>query len=472
MQQEIIGVYCIVLQRYAKNRPEAPHKLTEVQVGEQISLNRCLEFVKDEFLEIGVRHEASECLKSACNWVPEAVISSFDTLLGYYALICTQDEPRLPPRIILPNQKAEDPMLTSLNRENCRLKWDFIKSNLLQSLGELAEHKPEAIAEIVIGCYENLDTKANEKFKSALQKILGYVGKEYSLQPRLLPLLMDGLMDFESQLIRASAIQALEEMYRHSKSNPPKNIVDVLIVHLRDSYVIVHMAAIQAFRWHGSWFSQEQAVEALNLMIGWLHTYKKKPHDLDNIAEAIMNAARRFAHLKDIALQHIAAVLPTNEALVDQGIVEDMIRCVDPNESTAIIVARKIGWCLANYDRDRYNSYEHSKRAKMFEWLHKVPRTIYESIQSDLFESAKQLARKDAWEACYFASLFAKHDDYSAEKEILRLATSSLKQEKGYSEFQAELEELEIMAATNSYLQNGNLKEAYSSLSEIRESET
>jgi hypothetical protein len=282
---------------------------------------------------------------------------------------------------------------------------------------------------------------------------------------------MDGLMDFESQLIRATAIQAVEEMYRHSKSNPPKNIVDVLIVHLRDSYVIVHMAAIQAFRRHGSWFSQEQAVEALNLMIGWLPTYKKKPHDLDNIAEAIMNAARRFAHLKDMALQDIAAVLPTNKALVDQRIVEDMIRCVDPNESTAIIVARKIGWCLANYDRDRYKSYEHSKRAKMFEWLHKVPRTIYESIQSDLFESAKQLARKDAWEACYFASLFAKHDDFSAEKEVLMLAASSLNQENKYSQIKDKLEFLSVIASSNIYLQDGDLEKAYSLLSEIKESE-
>jgi hypothetical protein len=184
-----------------------------------------------------------------------------------------------------------------------------------------------------------------------------------------------------------------------------------------------------------------------------------------------MNAARRFAHLKDMALQDIAAVLPTNKALVDQRIVEDMIRCVDPNESTAIIVARKIGWCLANYDRDRYNSYEHSKRAKMFEWLHKVPRTIYESIQSDLFESAKQLARKDAWEACYFASLFAKHDDFSAEKEVLMLAASSLNQENKYSQIKDKLEFLSVIASSNIYLQDGDLEKAYSLLSEIKESE-
>ncbi|MBW4679177.1 MAG: hypothetical protein KME19_03545 [Microcoleus vaginatus WJT46-NPBG5] len=473
VQEEIVDVYCMVVQSHARNWREEPHKLTAIRVEEQISVNRCLEFVKDEFFDLDVRYKAAECLESTCDWCPEAAIFNFDLLLGYYALICTQDESPPPlPRIILPGQKTEDPRIASLNEEERRQKWGLIKSNLLKTLEKLAEHKPKAIGETVISCYENLATKNNKKFKSALLNLLAKAGKEYSLQPQVLPVLMDGLMDFESQLIRASAIQAVEEMYRYSKSDPPKNIVDILIVHLRDSYVIVHKAAIHAFRWHGSWFNQEQAVEALNLMICWLDTYKKKPHDLDDIAEAMLNTTRRFAHLKNIAIQHIAAALPTNEALVDQRILEDMLQCVDPNESTAVIVACQIGWCLANYDRKPHNSYKHSKRAKMFAWLHELPHAIYKSVQSELFESAQKLAKKDAWEACYFASLFAKHDDYSAEKEILRLAASSLKQEKKYSKFQAELEKLEMMAATNHYLQDGNLKEAYLSLSKIRGTET
>lgn len=473
VQEKLIDIYLRVIQFYARNRSEEPRKLTEVRVETKISVNRCLECVKDDFLDMDVRHQASECLKSACDCCPEAVISSFDALLGYYSLIVTQDQPPSPPpRIILPGQRTENSRLASfLNNEIRHEKWGLLKTNLLQTLEELAEHKPKVIGETVIACYENIDTKTHKNFKSALLKLLAKAGKEYSLQPRILPLLMDGLMDFESQLIRASAIRAVEEMYRYSKSNPPKNIVDVLIVHLRDNYVIVHKAAIQAFRWHGSWFNQEQAVEALNLMICWLYTYKKKPYDLDDIAEAIMNTAWRFAPLKDIAIQHIAAVIPTNVAFVDERIVEDMIQCVDPNEPTAVIVARQIVWCLANYDRDHYNSYQHSRRAKMFQWLHKIPDAIYKSIQSELFESAKQLAKKDAWEACYFASLFARHENYSAEKEILMLAASSLNHDQKDSKLQTELKFLGAMAAINSYLQDGELEKVYSLLSEIRESE-
>ena len=107
----------------------------------------------------------------------------------------------------------------------------------------------------------------------------------------------------------------------------------------------------------------------------------------------------------------------------------------------------------------------------MFEWLHEVPQAVYESIQSELFEFAKQLAKKDAWEACYFATLFAKHDDFSAEQEVLTLAASSLNQEKKYSKLKTELELLGAIASSNSYLQNGDLEKAYSLLSEIRESE-
>lgn len=467
VQEEIIDIYRRVFQSYSRDLHEKTNRLTEIRAEEQLSVNRCLEFVKDELFDLEVRHKAAECLASICYHCPRSIMSNFDTLLGYYALICTQDEPpNLPPKIILLGVQPEDPRIASLDSCNRSQKWKSFKNKIIQSLQKLIEFNSEATGQIVISCYENLDSKAHEQFKSTVLKMLGYLGKEYSFRSQVLPLIMDGLMNFESQIIRASAIRAIEEMYHSSLSDPPKNIIDVLIVHLRDNYVIVHQAAIQILCRHGSWCDREQATEALNLMIGWLYTYRAKPYDLDDIARAIINIARRFTELKDIAFQHLALVLPTKEEIVDLNIVEYLIGFIDPKEPNAVILASQIGWCLANYERDRYNTYKFSKRSQMFEWLYNLPKNTYKSIQSDLFESAKQLAVKDAWEACYFASIFAMNNDYFAEKEILMICGKSLESEKRYSDFQSELQQLALIANINSCLKDGDLNRANSLLAE------
>ncbi len=301
--------------------------------------------------------------------------------------------------------------------------------------------------------------------------MLGEIGKDYSLQPRVLPLLMKALMDFDSQLVRASAIRAVEGMYRYSKSAPPKNIVDVLILHLRDEYVIVHKAAIHALQWGGDWLNRNQAGETLNLMLGWLGTYRKDPYFLDDLCQAIIWVSHRFADLKNIAIRFICDVLPTKEYVVDERIIEEIIQYLKPDEAVVEFVVPKIAWCLANHTRYHYNDYNDSAREKMFNWLHQVPHAIYRRIRSELLESARQLAVKDAWEVSYFASLFARYGDYIPEKEVFDIAVESLNGEKCYEKLQKTLRVFGEIAAANINLQNGEIAVADEVMSKIREIE-
>lgn len=472
VQEEIIDIYRKLFWKVSRNWRDKPQKSDVVKLEAQIALNRCLEFVKDESLDIDVRHKAVEALEIACSEYPQAVISHFDSLLGYYALICTQEKPPAPPpRIILPNNETHHPLLKSLTEQNRCQTWDCFKHKLLNCIKNIAEYEPLIVGEAIINCYENLDTKIHKNFKSSLVTLLGEVGKSYSLQPLVLPLVMKALMDFDSQLVRASAIRAVEEMYRYSKSAPPKNIVDVVILHLRDEYVIVHKAAIHALQWGGDWLNRNQAGETLNLMLGWLGTYRKDPYFLDDLCQAIIWVSHRFADLKNIAIRFICDVLPTKEYIVDEKIVEEIIRYLKPDEAVVEFVARQIAWCLANYSRDRYNGYDDSAREKMFNWLHQIPHAIYTSIRSELLESARQLAVKDALEVSYFASLFARYSDYIAEKEVLDIAVESLNGEKHYEKLQKTLRVFGEIAAANINLQNGEIAAADKVMSKIREIE-
>lgn len=67
---------------------------------------------------------------------------------------------------------------------------------------------------------------------------------------------------------------------------PPANMVDTIIVHLQDSYVIVHRAAMQAERRRPSWFNEAQAIEVITTLPAYLQTYGDRPYQLDDIGQS------------------------------------------------------------------------------------------------------------------------------------------------------------------------------------------
>lgn len=471
VQQEIVSVYHNLIWGIADSENDnLPSETAKLAI--ESAIKRCWEFAQNSQLSLEVRHEAAEVLERICSKCPVNMLPYFDSLLGYYALTCIQKEPPDPiPGVILLGQDTSKKALAPLEELTRRQTWSFFKSKLLDSIKNLAENKPEVVGETIIRTFNASYTGVDEEFKSALVDLLGEVGKSYSFQPRILPLLMKALMDYDSQVIRASAIRAIERMYRYSKTAPPKNLVDVLVLHLHDPYVIVHMAAVRLFQWKARWLNKQQAVEALTAMIGLLKAYRNKPYDLDDICPVIMQIASHHPDLKNVAIKHVLSVLPTNEWLVDEKLMESLTRYVRPDESVAALVAKKVIWSLATYTRDRYNQYSFSARATMFEWLHQIPHVTYMRLKPVLLGAAKQVAAKDAWESCLFASLFAKHADYAGEEAILKTAADSLNGERRYEKFQKRLHNLQIVAAANARLQEQDPLTAKQLLSQVVELE-
>lgn len=468
VQQEIVAVYRKLIRDDVEHQHGKSPLAETTSLGLGIAAKRCLEFVKDDKLDLEVRREAAEALEVISSKHPQTILPDFDSLLGYYALNCTQGEPPdLRLGIILPNQSTSDPRLKQLDEIERRQHWGFFKQKLLDVIKKLAENGPATVGETVIRCFEGLDTKTNEDFKSAIVTLLGEIGKGYAFQPRVLPPLMKALMDYESQVIRATAIRSVEEMYRHAQSAPPKNLVDILILHLHDRYVIVHKAAIRALEWKGRWLSRSQTIEALNGMIGWLNTYRNDPYYLDDLCQAIVQVAAYYPDLKSLVAKSVTRILPTNEQLVDEKLAESLTRYIQPDEPTAGVVARHIVWCLGHYYRDRYQDSRFSERVRMFEWLYQIPQAIYVRVKPALIEAAKQIAARDAFESCFLAGLFAQRGDYSEEENVLTDAADSLSGEKRYHSLRKKLLDLRAVAAANAQLENGNISTAQQLLLQI-----
>ena len=462
VQKDIVRVYreqffdrTVSYEEQRKHRNRA-----EVSEPEKAVIQRLLTWAKDDQLEIDIRAQVVEALEIACRYATAGVLSHFDSLLGYFAIVSGEKlPPAALPKILLPGQ-PQDPKLEQLNEFSRTQQWGIFKQRLQDCLKNLCKVRPAEVFDSICGCLNQPMEHLEDGFKACCVSLLGEFGKDYLLRPRVLPLIWRALMDYSSTRVRAEAIDATVEMFSSSSSSPPANLVDTIILHLQDLKVVVHKAALQAVSWRPSWFDERQSVEVLNCLALHLRAYCDDKYQLDDICDGILAIGRRDEPLKLPALRMVESVFPTGEELVDSKIAEELIRFCQPSEKIAQLVAKDIGSYLECYDRDRLNHYGHSERCSMFEWLHELPAATYQLVANNLLASAREVAERDAWESSLFASLFAHFQAFRHEQSVLETAANALPEEPRYESFRANLRQLALVAAGNASLQAGDTEAA------------
>ncbi len=426
----------------------------EITEQEKLAIHRLFEWAKDSQFDIDIRVSTLESLEIACKYATEGVLSHFDSLLGYTAIVNGEPHPPpAPPKILLPGE-TQDPQLEQLKQFSRNQQWGFFKQRLQKCLEELCEARPSEVFDSVYRCLSEPSAYLEDGFKACCISLLGELGKDYLLRPRVLPLIMRALMDYSSAWVRAKAIEASIEMFSYSNASPPANLVDTIIVHLQDPKVVVHQAALRAVSRRSSWFDERQSIEVLNCLQSHLNAYRDDKFQLDDICDGILTVCPAIEGYKLIALRMVESILPTGEELVDSKIANNLMRFCDASERIAQYVAKDIASYLARHDRDHHNYYGHSNRGRMFEWLHELPLEIYQRAVEDILASATELAKRDAWESSHFASLFAHLRDFRNEQVVWETAANSLPEEPRCESFRAELRQFANIASTNVSLQS------------------
>ena len=426
---------------------------TEVSEPEMVAIQRLLAWAKDDDIEIDIRVNVLEALEVACDYAMPGILGEFDSLLGYFAIVSAKERPPDPrPKILLPNQ-PQNAQLERLDEFRRTQQWNFFTQRLQTCLKKICKAKPLEAFDLVSGCLNNPLEDLENGFKACCVSLLGELGRDYQLQPHILPLIWRALVDYGSAWVRAKAIQAAGEMFSSSTASPPANLVDTIIVHLQDPKVVVHQAALRTVSRHPSWFDEKQSFEVLKCLNAHLHVYRDEKYQLDDICHGILRIGYRNGHLKLFALRMVKSVFPTGEKLVDVKIAEELIRYCKPDDEYATLIAKDIGVHLASHDRDHYNDYAYSERLRMFEWLQQLPKVTYQRVTDHLLASARELAKRDAWEACHFASLFTHYRMFQYEQSVLETVANALPEEPRHETFRTSLHKLAMIAAGNAALQ-------------------
>lgn len=455
VQEDIVCVY----RAQFSDRPVSEAKQgkgrnrTEVSEPEKAAIQRLLSWAKDDRFEISIRIQALEVLGRACTYATTEMLSHFDSLFGYFAIISSEEHPPAPsPKILLPNQNQTQ--APRLEGPNDLIQWSSFKRRLQTCLEKLCTAKPSETFDTVYGCLNQPSAPLPEDFKARCVLLLGKLGKDYVIRARVLPLIWQALMDYDSARVRAKAIHATVEIFLSSTVAPPQNLMDIIIVHLRDPEIDVHQAALQAVSWRPRWFDKRQSIEALECLEKCLH--HDKQYSLNDICKAILAVGYHDDHLKLSALRMVESVFPTGEKFIDETIIENLIRFYKPNEEVAELAARFLCTYLARYNRDRYNGYRYSE----FKWLYQLSAATYQRVADDLLVSAKKVAERDPWESCCFASLFTHFRAFQYEQSVLETVVSSLPEEPRTENLRASLRQLTGIAAGNTLLQIGDIERA------------
>lgn len=184
--------------------------------------------------------------------------------------------------------------------------------------------------------------------------------------------------------------------------------------------------------------------------------YRSDPFQLEHICQAVLGVARRHERLKRAALSIAEAAFPTGQRHVDAMITREMMRLTAPCHALAPRVARHVATYLAMHNRDRLNSYSHSDRGWMFQWLHAMPQKAFVSAANDILERAKQHAAKDYWESWHFASLYSHFHLYAYERAVLEAACDGLPQEARNDKERERIATVIALVSANESLNRGD----------------
>jgi len=426
-QSVLVGAYENLFRRGQTWRDETTDGLDDGVVKGAVT--RCLELLNDTAQEPAVRRAAAEAIRSACAADVQLALDAFDQLLGCLAMVVEANQPpKATPTIILPGyeeQQRQDEMLRQQDRAR---EWTRLKQELAQVIEEIGERNPLEVGNALIATIDTATSADHQPLRLATLKLLGRIAShEPELSIVAIPSLMLCLMDYSSAAVRAVAIDAVKDAFRHSHLTLPSNVVDVLVLHLRDQYVMVHQAIVRTFGiWHIQ-LTDSQRNEAFTSLFYIWKACAENPGEsffMHDIADALLCVADDNTKMQHVTLSLICDYLPTARVLVDSKLCEMLARKAEPDASISVKVGKALIGCLARHSRDSHRNGR-DWREDAADWLSALSNQVWQLVSADFSDCARQASRKDPGEALLFAAVLCEHGEHAEEAEVLMAAAES-----------------------------------------------
>jgi hypothetical protein len=454
--EELQALYAEVYQSVAAGRrwrEEGDQPLDPARERQSVecAFQRCLTLLQDDRLGLEARCDVPRAIESVCEDHPDIALATFESLLGTVAVLHTREKPPdPPPHLLLPGEPEPSAGQVASESRIRHQRWDLFRQGVRKALDELVSHRPDQTLPALLAAFAAVPSKTADGFKADLLALIGRIGCHPHLRAEVMPALWNGLMDFDSVLVRASAVDALGRAFEGAPAGPPSDVVNALLVHLRDTYVMVHMAAIRAIDSNPGWLTEEQAGAALDLVYGWAITYQKSnPSRLNPVVDALFSLSRRVPGARDAVVMAVVALLPRSEPHVNDELAELLARRVSPREPAAVEVAPLVARQIARSDRDRVDYHDNQEQVEAVAWLYRLTVTTFGQVENLLADIARAAIGSDPRAGCLFASLFGAFGRHAVEAELLGAVDAVLPPGRQNERLKAAVADLRVAAGLN-----------------------
>lgn len=286
VQVILLKTYSITV-RHFRDEEKQFIDATAAQHSLRLILASLVRIVDSKLVQLEVRCEAAEIIKEMGHSSADILIEKHELIFGQIALIQNekiQFEEANP---------GSDPQLPGFPRQE-RIQYDTIVSRLIAVLEDITEVYPEklypALSSILSTLNSNDETQAS--VKARLIGLLETICKTDSLAPACIPTLYKFLMDTDSVLVRVAALRVIGEIISTKPDVIPDNMIEVVVIYLKDLYVAVHKEAVRALRNYSprNPYQMLAIVFPLTVQFG---IYRGKAHEEDHI-EAISDTLRHL----------------------------------------------------------------------------------------------------------------------------------------------------------------------------------
>lgn len=390
--------------------------------------SHCLSVFCDSNEVPDIRRAAAEALETAAAANVQLVITSVDRILGAYVLMSDSEAPSPVPKIVMPGQAAIADHDQQMRNHDAEMAWNRLKHEAKELLEEIGKHAGSELCETLIKAIESSTAVEQSKFRVRAVELLGKVASDNpDCTPLALPTFMKGMMDFSDSLLRAISLDAAATAFRYRRYTVPENVSDAVILHLRDTYVCVHKAAVRTLRFSWLNFNQKQREEAFQAIVVLWDYYTKQPGDLffrEELADAMMSVSKADNDMRAYSLRLICRAVPSGERLVDSKLCETILRHSNYDDKWAIEVAVTLILCMTKHSRDLHRSGS-DWRDQTIRWLHQMPTDLWIRVRRSMSKSAFKCAERDPFDAYVFAAIFSEHGDHYEEKCLLKAGAES-----------------------------------------------
>jgi len=374
-----------------------------------------------------VKDSATGALEAVARDSSRALLPHLDTLIGTLANL-TQEQ------VLLSQKTAKDP-LTSLEKQSQQSQLRAIVRRVAGALIAVANVEPRAVLTRVKEILPRLDSSNPQqaRLKAELAKVYPRLATEHDLLPEVVPDLYKLLTDFDSAIVRGTAVQAVGEILQHRADALPDNMLEMVVIYLNDTYVYVHKTATRAVRFIKP-LRLEQATEIALRLLALDQAYQDEPYFRREILRSILHVTRSFT---DLLESLTAPLILTHARLEDQYIAEDAlvdfdrIRPLLP-ERYAPIFAIEVIQHLGRCRRDRYNDERYPDRHRLYSSLFDLPRQAIAQCLEAAKATALRLSEEDPWDALKMVRLLTYFEFHEEAAELANLIANEQPKTKRY----------------------------------------